>query len=60
MKDEYAIILDYLPEGHPSSRKSEPLAQVIGKEYLSLLEVVPRDDTAIGPHDEVYIGEGKR
>lgn len=60
MKDEYAVVLDFLPGGHPSSRKTKPLAQVVGQDYLSLLEVVPRDDATIGPHDEVYIGEGNR
>jgi putative nucleotide binding protein len=59
LKDEYAIVLDFLPHGHGFG-KPEPIAQVIGTKYFSLLEVVPRKGVVLKPEDEVYIGEGKR
>ncbi len=59
MKDEHAIVLDYLAHGRASG-KNEPLAQVIGTENFNLLEVVPRDDTRLRAGDEVYIGDGDR
>lgn len=59
MKDENAIVLDFLPHGKPDGG-NEPLAQVIGTENFNLLEVVPRDDVHVSPGDEVYIGEGER
>jgi putative nucleotide binding protein len=61
-KEEYAIVLDYLHHGYlEDSRpihKKEPIAQVIGKSFFTLLEIVP--STQLKPHDEIYIGEGKR
>ncbi len=59
MKDEYAIVLDFLEHGRPS-QKNEPVAQIIGKENFNLLEVVPREDVRLNAGEEVYIGEGDR
>lgn len=59
-KEEFAIILDYLPNGYPLERKMMPLAQAIGKKTLVLLELVPRRGEKLDVGEEVYIGEGKR
>ena len=59
-KEEYAIILDYLPNGYPLERKMMPIAQAIGKKNLTLLELVPRRGVALEIAEEAYIGEGKR
>ncbi len=60
MKDEWAIVLDYLPRGHPMQPRSHPVAQVIGTENFNLLEVIPREGITLKSMDKVYIGEGKR
>lgn len=59
MKDEYAIVLDFLPKGYGYG-KPEPIAQVIGTSFFTLLEVVPREGVVLKPGDKVYIGSGKR
>lgn len=59
MKDENAIVLDFLQHGKPSG-KNEPVAQVIGTDNFNLLEVVARDDVRLSAGDEVYIGSGER
>lgn len=59
-KEEFAIILDYLPNGYPLERKMMPVAQAIGKKNLVLLELVPRRGISLQPGEDVYIGEGKR
>lgn len=59
-KEEFAIILDYLPNGYPMERKMMPVAQAIGKKNLVLLELVPRRGISLEIGEEVYIGEGKR
>jgi len=68
--EENAIILDYMPQGRnvpPYSK--EPIAQVIGNTYFTLLEVVPKKDEAgkyvdlkldMDNHTPVYIGKGER
>ena len=59
LRDENVIVLDFLPRGHSTGRQ-EPLAQVIGNKYFSLLEVVVRKDVVLKSGDIVYIGEAKR
>ena len=59
-KEEYAIILEYLPNGYPLERKMMPIAQAIGEQNLTLLELVPRRGVSLDIGEKVYIGEGKR
>ncbi len=59
-KEEHAIILEFLPNGYPLERKMMPIAQAIGKNKLTLLELVPRRGISLNIGQEVYIGEGKR
>lgn len=59
LRDENVIVLDFLPRGHSTGRQ-EPIAQVIGDKYFSLLEVVVKRDIILKPGDNTYIGEAKR
>ncbi len=59
-KEEYAIILDYLPNGYPLEKKMMPVAQAIGEINFTLLELVPRRGESLEIGEKVYIGEGKR
>lgn len=63
-REEWAIALDFLPNGYlfdkrPSHMKT-PIVQAIGKSHLVLLELVPKKECTIQPHENVYIGDGKR
>ena len=64
VKEEKAIVLDFLPNGYPfDSRpmhKKTAIAQAIGKEHFILLELVPKKGTFLQPYEEVYMGDGKR
>ncbi|MDP2628694.1 MAG: DUF655 domain-containing protein [Nanoarchaeota archaeon] len=59
-KEEHAIILEYLPNGYPLEGKMMPIAQAIGENNLTLLELVPRRGISLEVGEKVYIGEGKR
>jgi len=59
LRDENVIVLDFLPRGHSIGRQ-EPIAQVIGDKYFSLLEVVVKKDITLKPGDKAYIGDAKR
>ena len=63
-KEEKAIVLDFLPNGYPFDNKPSHLknsvAQALGKDHFVLLELVPKKGVHLQPHQEVYIGEGKR
>lgn len=63
-KEEYALVLDFLPHGYPfdmrPSHKKTPIIQALGKEHFLLLELIPKKDVTVQLYEEVYIGEGKR
>ena len=59
-KDEWAIVLDFLAHGHHGMERSQPVAQVVGERYFSLLEVIVRDNVTLKIEDRVYIGDLKR
>lgn len=64
MKEEIAIVLDYLKGGYVDDirpfHQKEPIAQALGRDHFTLLELVPRTGVQLSPYDEAYIGEGKR
>ncbi len=59
-KDDWAIVLDFLEHGHYGMSRPEPVAQVIGEIYFSLLEVILREDERTGVGERIYIGDQKR
>lgn len=63
-KEEFAIVLDFLPHGYPFDirpmHRKSAIAQAIGKNNFTLLELIPKKEITLQPNEEVYIGEGKR
>lgn len=59
-KEDFAIVLDYLPYGYPLENKMLPIAQAIGLRNLTLLQLVPRRGLTFELKERVYIGDGKR
>ena len=64
VREENAVVLDFLPNGYPfdkrPSHKKTAVAQALGKDHFTLLELVPKKEIFVQPYEEVYIGEGKR
>lgn len=64
IKEETAIVLDFLPNGYPfdsrPSHKKTAIVQAVGKEHFVLLELVPKKEVFVQPYEEIYIGEEKR
>jgi len=59
-KDDYIIVLDFLPNGKPSDRKAEAVAQGIGEKFLNLLEVAVKEGVSLKANDRLYVGDDKR
>lgn len=61
-KEDFAIILDYLPYGYPMSQsgKTNPIAQAVGEKTFALLELIPRRGVTLVQKEKVYIGPEKR
>ncbi len=64
IREEYAIVLDFLPHGYPfdnrPSHRKTPIIHALGKQHFVLLELAPKKEVFLQPLQEVYIGEGKR
>ena len=60
-REENALILDYLSLGYVqndmSKFKGKAIAQAIGADYFTLLELTPIDDSEFDIGDTVYIGK---
>lgn len=59
-KEEYAIVLDVMQSGKSFSTRSEPLIQIIGEDYFTLLEASPKPGSNIAIGERVYIGKEDR
>lgn len=57
--EEYAYILDYLPQGLPGPGfgKREPVCYAVGEEEFKLFELVPKANAVVNIDDRVYIGK---
>lgn len=58
INEEYAIVLDYMPTGKPGDFKNEAVAQVIGTNNFTLLEVAPKEKLNVT--EKVFVGKGDR
>lgn len=59
-REEYAVVLDFMSSGKSFSSRSEPLAQLIGEEWFTLLEATPKPGISISIGERVYIGKDER
>lgn len=60
LSEERALVLDYLGQGRSSSFRAEPLAQLLGTQFFTLLEIIPKENIALRAQQEVYIGKDER
>ena len=62
--EDFAYVLDFLPEGYPSDPHSrhlrEPIIQSIGETFFTLLELSVKRNTDFQLHDRIKIGRGDR
>jgi putative nucleotide binding protein len=59
-KDDFIIVLDFLPHGKPNDRRAEPVVQGVGDKYFNLLEVATKEGINIKTKQRLYIGSEKR
>jgi len=57
--EDYAYVLDYLPQGHPDNKrfKREPIAFGLGESGFKILELIPKPNTGIDIGERLYIGK---
>ncbi|MGB9576990.1 MAG: DUF655 domain-containing protein [Candidatus Micrarchaeia archaeon] len=59
-REEHALVLDFLPYGRSTAAQGEPIAQVVGDAYFTLLELVLKRDAKVAAGEKLYIGPGER
>ena len=55
-REQHAVVLDYLRNGHIEGGSRDPLVQVVGKGQFTLLELVPKQGEEFELLDDVYVG----
>ena len=62
--EDHGVVLDFLPQGHPDDPRPihlrEPVAQILGDTFFTLLEVVPKPGVTFTVQERVFIGKGER
>lgn len=61
--EDYAYVLDYLAHGKAGGTRqgfrAEPLVQLIGESFFTLLEATPKSGSAISLRERLYIGKDR-
>jgi len=57
--EEYAYVLDFLPQGYMDGKRfrREPIVIALGDTEFKIFELVPKDDAIIQVGDRVFIGK---
>lgn len=61
--EEYGYVLDFLPRGKAGSGGkyiAEPIVQIVGEDFFTLLEAVIRPGLTVNLYEKIYIGKEKR
>lgn len=59
-REEYALVLDFLPYGKSGEARKEPVAQMLGEAQFTLLEATPKPGVVLKPGERVYVGKDER
>ncbi len=58
--EEFAVVLDFLPQGNPFDKhpehKRSPIAQVVGDKYFTLFEIVVPEGEYFEIGERIYVG----
>lgn len=58
--EEYAWVVDFLPDGRSSDRMREPIAQLLGEKNFTLFEASIKQGAAVKFEDRLYVGKDQR
>ncbi|MBR9707448.1 MAG: DUF655 domain-containing protein [Candidatus Diapherotrites archaeon] len=59
-KEEFAMVLDFLPEGKYTDFKRKPVVQSLGTQFFTLLELIPKEEVKFESFEKVFVGKGDR
>jgi putative nucleotide binding protein len=58
--EDYAWVVEYLPSGRSEDMRKEPLAQLVGHQFFTLLEASVKKESSVLVGTKVFVGKGER
>ncbi|MFH1685748.1 MAG: DUF655 domain-containing protein [Candidatus Micrarchaeota archaeon] len=58
--EDYAWVIEYLPAGHASAIRKEPVVQLVGSKFFTLLEATLTPSASVILGQKVYVGKEGR
>ena len=58
--EDYALVLDFMPVGKSTDTRKEAVAQVIGTQYFTLLELYTKENIQLNVEEKIFIGKDER
>lgn len=59
-REEHGIVLDFFPSGKPGEASKEPVVQLLGEQYFTLLEASLKPSAQAKPGERLYLGKEAR
>ena len=59
-REEYARVIDFMLSGKSYSNRAEPIVQLLGEEWFTLLEAQPNESVTLNLGEKGYIGKEER
>ncbi|MBD3397704.1 DUF655 domain-containing protein [Candidatus Micrarchaeota archaeon] len=58
--EDYAWVVEYLPSGRAEDMRKEPLAQLVGHQFFTLLEASVKPNASVLVGTKIFVGKGER
>ncbi|HNT60864.1 MAG TPA: DUF655 domain-containing protein, partial [Candidatus Bilamarchaeaceae archaeon] len=58
--EDYAWVVEYLPRGRAVGSRQEPIVQLVGDQFFTLLEATVKPDANITVGSRIFVGKGDR
>lgn len=58
--EDWAFVIEYLPAGHAAALKREPVVQLVGAQFFTLLEATLKPNITVVNGQKIYVGKDKR
>ncbi len=58
--EDYAWVVEYLARGRAAGSRQEPIVQLLGDQFFTLLEATAKPDASISVGQKIFVGKGDR
>lgn len=58
--EDYAWVVEYLPRGKAAGSRQEPVVQLVGDQFFTLLEATVKPEASIAVGQKIFVGKGDR